>query len=276
MMTSSLQKNTPKFLIWIIFFFKFSPNKLVTNLYIQDNHILVYYRETLGITFFISNVFLSCGESLMCSNLLSKISFDYRFVDKFKNLQMINKTKAHAFVIYQNLKMMIKHSFTKINQFIDLTAVDMLGKHNSKNRFFIYYIFFSTWSKTRFFFSFVFYVSNALYSLNDFLPSTTWAERECFDMFGIKFKDNKDFRRILTDYGFRGFPLRKDFPVTGFLQVKFDEVVLNVVYEKLNLMQLEREISFINPWNVSKKEIQKVCQKSVFFVTSDSYVMLFV
>lgn len=250
-------------IILSLFFCFFRKTNVFSNFYIEENQIFVYPSKFFGLSFFISNIFSSFEDVVIDSIFLSKICCDYRFLDRFQNIMLFNKTKFHSFIIFQKLKTMIKHSFTKINQFIDLTVIDYLGKTKIKNRFFMYYIFFSTFTKTKFFFSFVCPLQTAVYSLTDLFPSTLWAERECFDMFGIKFKENKDLRRILTDYGFRGFPLRKDFPVTGFLQVKFDEVFLNVVYEKLNLMQIEREIFFINPWN----NFAKIKEASSFFQT---------
>ena len=85
-------------------------------------------------------------------------------------------------------------------------------------------------------------------SLTKIFPSANWMEREVFDMYGIKFNDHPDLRRILTDYGFKGHPLRKDFPITGFNEVRYSEKDKKVIYESVKLEQNYRDFDFNSPW----------------------------
>lgn len=89
-------------------------------------------------------------------------------------------------------------------------------------------------------------------SITDLFPNADWYEREAFDMYGISFDGHPDLRRILTDYGFEGFPLRKDFPLTGFVEVRYDDERKQVVYEPVNLPQEYRSFDFMSPWEGAK------------------------
>ena len=88
----------------------------------------------------------------------------------------------------------------------------------------------------------------AVPSITGLFPGADWYEREAYDMYGIVFSDHPDLRRLLTDYGFQGHPLRKDFPTTGYLEVRYDDQEKRVVYEKVKLNQEMRQFDFLSPW----------------------------
>jgi len=85
-------------------------------------------------------------------------------------------------------------------------------------------------------------------SVVDVFPAANWFEREAYDMYGILFSGHPDLRRILTDYGFQGYPLRKDFPLTGYVEVRYDDALKRVVYEPVKLTQEFRSFDFMSPW----------------------------
>jgi len=87
-----------------------------------------------------------------------------------------------------------------------------------------------------------------VHSVNDVFPAANWYEREAYDLYGIRFIGHPDLRRILTDYGFQGHPLRKDFPLTGYVEVRYDDEKKRVVYEPVKLTQEFRDFDFESPW----------------------------
>lgn len=128
---------------------------------------------------------------------------------------------------------------------VDITAVDYPGR---AKRFDVVYHFLSMYQNHRIRLRVAINEDEQVASIVDVHPSANWFEREIFDMFGIIFKGHPDLRRILTDYGFRGYPLRKDFPTTGYTEVRYDEVEKRVVYEPVTLVQEYRQFDFMSPW----------------------------
>ena len=144
----------------------------------------------------------------------------------------------------------------KFRQLIDIAGVDY---PNEEKRFCLIYLFLSHEKNLRIKVKINFETHDQIYSLTKVFPSANWMEREVFDMYGINFKSHPDLRRILTDYNFKGHPLRKDFPLTGFNEVRYSEKDKKVIYEKVKLEQNYRDFDFSSPWDGTKylKEINK-------------------
>ena len=138
---------------------------------------------------------------------------------------------------------------TKFKQLIDITAVDYPEK---EKRFKLVYLFLSHEFNQRILIDYEINEKEIVKSLTSVFPSANWMEREVFDMYGINFKDHPDLRRILTDYGFEGHPLRKDFPLTGHNEVRYSEDKKKVIYEKVKLEQNYRNFDYESPWEGTK------------------------
>ena len=146
---------------------------------------------------------------------------------------------------------------SKFKQLIDITAVDYPEK---EKRFKLVYLFLSHEINSRIIVDFFVNENEIVSSLTSIFPSANWMEREVFDMYGIKFKDHPDLRRILTDYNFEGHPLRKDFPLTGHNEVRYSEDNKKVIYEPVKLEQNYRNFDFESPWDATeyiKKQSKK-------------------
>lgn len=133
----------------------------------------------------------------------------------------------------------------KFSTMLDITAVDYPER---AQRFDVVYHLLSMYQNHRIRLKVAVREDEMVPSITAVHPSANWFEREVFDMFGILFSGHPDLRRILTDYGFRGHPLRKDFPTTGYTEVRYDEVLKRVVYEPVKLVQEYRQFDFMSPW----------------------------
>ena len=138
---------------------------------------------------------------------------------------------------------------TKFKQLIDITAVDY--PENLK-RFKMVYLLLSHEFNKRVIVNCLINENELVQSLTKIFPSANWMEREVFDMYGVKFKDHPDLRRILTDYGFEGYPLRKDFPLTGHTEVRYSEDKKKVISEPVKLEQNYRNFDYESPWEGTK------------------------
>ena len=137
----------------------------------------------------------------------------------------------------------------KFKQLIDITAVDYPKR---EKRFQIVYLLLSHENNSRIIIKINIDEKESVPSITKIFPSANWMEREIFDMYGITFKHHPDLRRILTDYGFEGYPLRKDFPLTGHTEVRYSESKKKVIYEPVKLDQEYREFDSQSPWEGTK------------------------
>jgi NADH-quinone oxidoreductase subunit C len=133
----------------------------------------------------------------------------------------------------------------RFSTLVDITAVDYPER---AKRFDVVYHLLSMYQNHRIRLRVSIRQDDMVPSITDVHPSANWQEREVFDMFGILFTGHPDLRRILTDYGFRGHPLRKDFPTTGYTEVRYDETQKRVIYEPVSLVQEYRQFDFMSPW----------------------------
>ena len=185
---------------------------------------------------------LSDVEKKINSELTTKIN-DSKIVHEQLYLSIDNEDLPDVILFLKTNK------DTKFKQLIDITAVDY--PENSK-RFKMVYLFLSHQFNQRIIISSLINENEVVPSLTKIFPSANWMEREVFDMYGVKFKDHPDLRRILTDYGFEGYPLRKDFPLTGHNEVRYSEDEKKVIYEPVKLEQNYRNFDYESPWEGTK------------------------
>ena len=177
-------------------------------------------------------------EKLINSELSSKILSSSINNNELK----IETNENDLFEVVQFLKL---NENCKFKQLIDIAGVDY--PENDK-RFELVYLFLSHENNTRIKLLIKFELNQTINSITKIFPSANWMEREVFDMYGVKFRNHPDLRRILTDYGFKGHPLRKDFPLTGFNEVRYSEKEKKVIYEPVKLEQNYRNFDFESPW----------------------------
>ena len=189
-------------------------------------------------------------------------------LEKFINSELTSKINK-SFIKHDNIYITIDHdeliyviSFlktnkeTKFRQLIEITAVDY---PENENRFKMVYLLLSHEYNQRIIIDYSIKENDVISSLTSIFPAANWMEREVFDMYGLNFKNHPDLRRILTDYGFEGHPLRKDFPLTGHNEVRYSEEQKKVIYEPVKLEQNYRNFDYESPWEGTKyiKEIKK-------------------
>ena len=181
----------------------------------------------------VNNLERSVNSGLTTTIKKSEINFNQLFID-------IDIEDLSSTILF--LKTNDKCRF---RQLIDITAVDYPEK---EKRFKIVYLLLSHENNLRITIKINLEENTVVPSITKIFPSANWMEREVFDMYGISFKDHPDLRRILTDYDFEGYPLRKDFPLTGHTEVRYSEDKKKVVYESVKLDQEYRDFDFKSPW----------------------------
>ena len=184
------------------------------------------------------NLKLQKIEKLINSELSSKVKSSSIDNDEL----LIEVDEKDIIDVVQFLK---SNENCKFKQLIDIAGVDY---PDNEKRFQLVYLFLSHEYNLRVKLLIKFETDQSINSLTKIFPSANWMEREVFDMYGIKFKNHPDLRRILTDYGFKGHPLRKDFPLTGFNEVRYSEKEKKVIYEPVKLEQNYRNFDFESPW----------------------------
>ncbi len=185
----------------------------------------------------VNNLQKIVGLGLTAALKTSRINFGQLLIE-------INVEDLYSTILY--LKTNDKCRF---KQLIDITAVDYPEKYN---RFKIVYLFLSHENNLRILLNINIEEKTSVPSISKIFPSANWMEREVFDMYGISFKDHPDLRKILTDYGFEGYPLRKDFPLTGHTEVRYSEDKKKVISEPVKLDQEYRDFDFESPWEGTK------------------------
>ena len=187
-------------------------------------------------------------------------------LEKFINSELTSKIN-NSFIKHSNIYLNIDHSEltnvisflktnknTKFRQLIEITAVDY---PENENRFKMVYLLLSHEYNQRIIIDYSIKENEVISSITSIFPAANWMEREVFDMYGLNFKNHPDLRRILTDYGFQGHPLRKDFPLTGFDEVSYEAESRKVVYNKVKLTQDYRDFDFNSPWGAETIEDNK-------------------
>ena len=159
------------------------------------------------------------------------------------NNELIITTKIST--IYNLLEELKKTDELYFEMLLDITAVDYPQR---SKRFELVYNLLSLKNNLRIRVKIFLNDNKIVPSISKLYKSACWYEREVWDMYGISFRGNNDLRRILTDYGFKGYPLRKDFPLTGFVELRYDEEKKKVVYSKVKLTQDYRNFDFLSPW----------------------------
>ena len=199
------------------------------------------------------------------------MDFKLKDIEQLVNSELTSKVKKTSIVFNELLietsgedlinviNFLKSHDKLKFRQLIDIAGVDY---PEDEKRFKLIYLLLSHEKNIRIKISINFEIGKKISTITKVYPSANWMEREVFDMYGIEFNDHPDLRRILTDYNFEGYPLRKDFPLTGFNEVRYSEKEKKVIYEPVKLEQNYRDFDFSSPWE-GTKYIKELNEKNV-------------
>ena len=192
-------------------------------------------------------------------------------VEKIINSELTSKIKKTSIIFGEllietteddliNVILFLKsHDDLKFRQLMDVAGVDY---PEEEKRFKLIYLLLSHEKNIRIKISINFEIGKKIPTITKIYPSANWMEREVFDMYGVEFIDHPDLRRILTDYNFVGYPLRKDFPLSGFNEVRYSEKEKKVIYEPVKLEQNYRDFDFDSPWE-GTKYIKELNEKNI-------------
>jgi NADH:ubiquinone oxidoreductase subunit C len=182
------------------------------------------------------------------SHLIKTIKIINYVNNNFVEYIIILKNNINDFMFLKFLKILKTSLIFKYKYLNDLTCSDNLNLLTKTSRFSIFYILQNIITTSKLIIIRNIDKLNNISSITSLFNSACWAEREIFDLFGIFFINHPDLRKILTDYGFSGFPLCKDFPLTGYLELRYCEELKCIKYNKLKLMQEYRNFNFLSPW----------------------------
>ena len=189
----------------------------------------------------------------MLENILSAIQENCKITSKLIKFGQI-QINVNADDLISTLQFLKDNDSCQFRQLTDIAGVDFPER---ENRFDVIYHFLSFKHNVRIRVKTQINENKAIQSITQLFPAANWFEREAFDMYGIQFTNHPDLRRILTDYGFEGYPLRKDFPLTGNVEVRYDEMEKKVIYEPVKLQQDYRNFDIQSPWEGTKYNEKK-------------------
>ncbi len=197
----------------------------------------------------------------MSPHLLQKYSIGNFYLPVRSGVDSILINKENILEVVQKVK---EDDELFYEQLVDITAIDniMTKSGYSNERFSLIYSFLSLkFNKRLFVFSHISENDLNVDSITQIFESADWYERECYDLFGINFKNHPNLQRLMNDYNFQGHPLRKDFPLTGYEEVRYDENLKKVVYEPVSLKQEFRDFDSESPWEGMRDTIQEELKK---------------